>query len=87
MSVASIVMSVVSGMVTCLGIFPCFGWLQWFAVPISAATVVIGLIGLATDREADGTARGIPAHVAAVGVGTLLVAIGTLRCLVGGGVL
>jgi hypothetical protein len=73
-------------MLTGLGVIPCFGILQWIAVPVSAATFVIGVIGLATDRDEQGRSQGLPMHLAAVVGGAVLVTIGVVRCVLGGGI-
>jgi hypothetical protein len=80
-------MVLVAGMLTGVGLLPCFGWMQWVAVPVSAATFVIGVIGLATDRDEKRNVRGLPMHLAAVVVGSILVMIGAVRCLIGFGVM
>jgi hypothetical protein len=87
MSVASLVMVLLAGMMTGAGFLPCFGWLQWIAVPVSAATFVVGVVGLATDRDEQGSTRGLPAHLAALVGGAILVMLGAVRCLLGGGIL
>ena len=66
MSAASLAMVLVAGMMTGIGFLPCFACLQFVAVPFSAATFVVGVIGLATDRDERGRACGLPMHLAAV---------------------
>ena len=88
MSTASFVMIILSALATAAGLPCCLGCLNWLAVPISLATVVVGLIGLATDKDAQtGHGRDVKLHLAAVIVGIVCVAIGTVRCAAGGGVL
>lgn len=77
-----------SGFMTFVGLVPCFGWVNWTAVPMSMLTIMVGLIGLATDRdETTRRPRGVAMHAAAIAVGAMLVVVGAVRCLVGLGVL
>ena len=88
MSTASFVMIILSALSTAAGLPCCLGCVNWFAVPISLATVVVGLIGLATDKDAQsGRGRDVKLHLVAVIVGVVCAAIGTVRCGLGGGVL
>ena len=85
MRIASILVVVIGGVLTFMGLFPCVGWMNWFAAPMNASAIIIGLIGLATDRGEQGDARGLPVHLVAVIAGTLLLGVSILRCLLGGG--
>ena len=87
MSVASLVLLTLSCFLTLLGLLPCLGWLNWIGSPLGAVTAIVGLAGLAFDRDArTGRAEGVPAHLAAVVGGTVLCVIAALRCMIGGGV-
>lgn len=86
MSTASLVMIVLSALSTAAGLPCCLGCLNYFAVPISLATTIVGLIGLATDKDpASGAGRDVKLHLAAVIAGVVCAVIGTVRCLAGGG--
>jgi hypothetical protein len=86
MSNASFTMIVLSVLSTAAGLPCCLGCINYFAVPLSLATVVVGLIGLATDKDAaTGKVHDVRLHLAAVIVGVICAAIGTVRCGLGGG--
>ncbi len=86
MSIASLVLIVLSALSTAAGL-PCFlGCLNWLAVPLSLATVVAGLVGLATDRDpTSGRSANGQVHLLAVVLGLLFSAVGAARCALGGG--
>jgi hypothetical protein len=87
MSTASLVMIVLSALSTAAGLPCCLGCVNYFAVPLSLATAVVGLVGLATDKDpATGQIRDLKLHLAAVIVGVVCAAVGTVRCCAGGGV-
>jgi len=86
MSTASFTMIILAALSTAAGLPCCLGCFNYFAVPISLATTVVGLIGLATDKDpVTGHIRDQKLHVAAVIVGVLCAVIGTIRCAAGGG--
>jgi hypothetical protein len=86
MSSASFTMILLSVASTAAGLPCCLGCLNWLAVPISLATVAVGLVGLGTDKDpATGRGRDVKLHLAAVIVGVMCAAIGSLRCAAGGG--
>jgi hypothetical protein len=86
MSTASLVMILLSVMTTAAGLPCCLGCINYIAVPVSLTTLVVGLVGLGTDKDvATGRGRNVELHLAAVIVGVLCAVIGTLRCLAGGG--
>lgn len=66
-----------------VGFFPCAGWLNWFAVPLSGLAAVLGVIGLFTDREGEET-QGV--YFASLVVGTVLGIVFAARCFLGGGI-
>jgi hypothetical protein len=86
MSTASLVMIVLSVLSTAAGLPCCMGCVNWLAVPVSLATLVVGLVGLATDKRSDGKVNDPNLHLAAVIVGVLCAVIGAARCTLGGGV-
>ena len=86
MSTASLVMITLSVASTAAGLPCCLGCVNWIAVPLSLATVAVGMVGLATDKDpATGVVRDAKTHLAAVVVGVLCAVIGALRCSLGGG--
>ena len=85
MRIASILMVMITGPLTFLGLWPCVGWLNFAAAPMSVVTIVVGLVGLATDRGENGDARGIPVHLIAVIAGAVFLGVSILRCIFGGG--
>ena len=87
MSTASFVMIILSALSTAAGLPCCLGCVNWLAVPISLATLVVGMVGLANDKDpASGRGRDVKLHLLAVIVGVVCAAIGTARCGLGCGV-
>jgi hypothetical protein len=88
MGAASALFTMLSASLTLLGLIPCLGWANWVAVPTSLACALVGLIGLATDRDPrDGSVQSLGLHVAAILVGVCAAGVGLLRGLLGGGIL
>ncbi len=86
MSTVSLVLIVLSALSTAAGLPCCLGCLNWLAVPLSLATAVAGLVGLATDRDpASGRSANRQVHLLAVVLGLLFAAVGAARCALGGG--
>jgi hypothetical protein len=83
MSIASLVMIVLSVLTTAAGLPCCLGCVNWLAVPLSLATVAVGLVGLATDKSSEGKVNDGKLHLAAVIVGVLCAVIGAIRCTLG----
>jgi hypothetical protein len=80
----SIVLMCFSAFFVFIGLIPCLGWVNWFAIPLSALCVTAGLVGLFTDREPEtNRMRGVLAHALAVGFGGLLVLVAVIRCAIG----
>lgn len=87
MSAASALLVMLSASLTLLGLVPCLGWTNWVGVPLSFCCALVGLIGLATDRDREGRAQAVGMHLAALLVGATAAGIGALRCMLGGGIL
>jgi len=85
MSTASFVMTLLSVLTTAAGLPCCLGCVNLFAVPVSCVTVIVGLVGLATDKKPDGKVNDVKTHLLAVIVGILCAVIGGLRCGLTGG--
>ncbi|MCZ6462838.1 MAG: hypothetical protein O7A09_00755 [Proteobacteria bacterium] len=85
MYIASSVLIALSLFTVCLGLIPCFGWLNWVGVPASVACAVVGAIGLATDKGPDGSSHYVPLHTAAIVIGVVMGGIGVIRCSLGSG--
>jgi hypothetical protein len=86
MSTASLVMIVLSALTTAAGLPCCLGCVNYLAVPLSMATVLVGLAGLAFDKDpATGTTRDLRIHLLAIVLGVLFAAVGFVRCVAGGG--
>jgi len=87
MSTASFVMILLSVISTAAGLPCCMGCVNLVAVPISLATAVVGVVGLAIDKTPEGKINDSKLHLAAVIVGMVAALIGAIRCMAGGGVL
>ncbi len=87
LSTASLVLFVLSALLTFAGLPCCLGCLNWFAVPLSMLTVLVGFVGLLLDREPHTRAmRSVGVHLLAIVGGLALILVGTLRCALGCGV-
>lgn len=70
------------------GLIPCLGWVNWMAVPLSAAAATLGIVGVTRkEKNADGTTPDGTLYTAAIIVGAICVLVGTIRCILGAGVL
>ncbi|MFO0611487.1 MAG: hypothetical protein U0414_02780 [Polyangiaceae bacterium] len=70
------------------GLIPCLGWVNWAAVPINIAGLVLGIVGLTRkDKKPDGTTPDGGLYLAAIIVCALCMVVGTIRCILGAGVL
>lgn len=66
---------------------PCLGWMNWIAVPFCLVPMILGTIGLITDKDPNtGRNPNTSLYIACVIVPVLLGGGGALRCLLGGGV-
>jgi len=87
MSVSSLTLLFLSAALTLFGLVPCLGWLNWVAIPLCFVTVVVGVMGLASDKDPhSGEARGRGVHLLAVICGLVLGAVATLRWVLGAGI-
>jgi hypothetical protein len=85
MSVSSLTLLFLSAFLTLFGLVPCLGWLNWVALPLCLVTVVVGVMGLVSDKDpATGKSRGRNAHLMAVIFGLMLAALSFLRWVLGG---
>ena len=84
MRTATIIFIALSSIITIGGLFPCFGWINWFGIPCSAVCALLGLIGT-IGKETPEADTGI--HLTALIVGVCLLGVGGVRCFMGGGVL
>ncbi len=87
MSSTSLTLIACSVGLTFLGLPCCLGWLNWFAIPASFACIVVGAIGVASDKDQDGESRDGRIHLAAVIVGSAMVVVGFMRWTAGSGLL
>ena len=83
MSSASFALIFLSLGATALGLPCCLGWINCLAMPLSFACFVVGLVGLASDRDASGASRGVSVHLTAVVVGVLCGMVAFGRGLLG----
>jgi len=85
MSSASLTLIAASVGLTFMGLPCCLGWLNWFAIPASFACILVGAVGIASDKDQDGKSRDGQIHLAAVIVGSAMAVVGFLRWMVGAG--
>ena len=85
MRVASQVLLITSLALTLIGLIPCFGWVNWWAVPISITCAVVGAVGMATDKDQAGLPPNTGVHTAAALLGTAAALVGAVRCILGCG--
>jgi len=80
----SLVLLCFSTLYVVVGLVPCFGWVNWFGVPLSMLTALSGLLGLCTDRDpVTREMRGVAIHVAALLLGGILTLVAVVRCALG----
>lgn len=86
MKTASIVTLILALIAVVVGFFPCFGWVNWIGAPFCAIPVVVGIVGLITDKDPETQQpRDLGVHLGAV-IGGVLLGIGaSIRCMLGGG--
>jgi len=83
---ASLILLIIATTLVTIGLFPCLGWINWASGPVCVLTVVLGVVGLTTDKHPEsGEARHGGVHLAAVLGGTVLGVVAVIRCLLGAG--
>ena len=87
MYIASSVLIALSLFTVCLGLLPCFGWLNWVGVPAATACAIVGILGLVNDKGPDGVSRYATLHTTAIVIGVVMGGLGAIRCMLGGGLL
>ena len=86
MKTATTVLLILCVMITFAGLVPCLGWLNWFGVPMSGTVAVLGVIGLASDKDpstGEGTNAGL--YISTLIIGIIMAVVGGLRCSAGAG--
>ena len=85
MAIASLTLVALSACFTLFALIPCVGWLNFVAVPMCLVTTVVGIVGLASDKDpASGEPRGRSAHLMAVVFGLILGGVACARWVLGG---
>jgi hypothetical protein len=85
MGIASLTLVALSACFTLFALIPCVGWLNFIAVPMCFVTSVVGIVGLASDKDpASGEPRGRSAHLMAVIFGLILGCVAFVRWVLGG---
>ncbi len=85
MAIASLTLVALSLFFTLFGLIPCVGWLNFIAVPMCFVTTVVGIVGLASDKDpASGEPRGRSSHLMAVVFGLILGCVACVRWVLGG---
>jgi len=87
MKIAALVTLILACVGILVGLVPCAGILNWVAVPFCAVPVIVGIVGLVTDKDAEtqknpNMALYIVSIVVPIGLGI----VGMIRCALGGGV-
>ena len=88
MPILSVIFLTLAAVATFAGLFPCLGWVNWIGAPFSVMAVVVGLIGMASDKDPE-TQESLNSgiHLSATIVGAFLLLLGGVRCLLGGGMI
>jgi hypothetical protein len=85
---AALVTLIISAVLIFIGLIPCAGILNWGAVPFCIVPAIIGVIGLATDKDEEtGTNPNMTLYILSIVVPLGLALVGTIRCAMGGFVL
>ena len=76
-------MSIVVACIMLLGLVPCLGWMNWFVLIVGKITLILCVVGLATEKD---PVRRNKAVIGLVIAATAL-GVGFVRLLIGGGCL
>ena len=88
MGMATLVLLGISPVAVLLGLIPCLGWLNWFGGVFCIVTVILAIIGFATDKDPErGTSRHPLIYLLGLVGGLVLAGVAALRLLLGGGVI
>ncbi len=84
---ATLVVLVLGVLLVLGGLIPCLGWMNWLGVPLASAAAMLGVLGLATDRDPETKqARSQALYICALIFGLTMAVVGFLRCGAGGGI-
>jgi hypothetical protein len=83
MNVLCLLFGIFSLLGLCLGFLPCVGALNWLNVPFSIVGLAVSIIALSTVRDNENRSGAIAGVVCC----SVAVVFGTLRLVLGGGVL
>jgi len=70
-----------------IGLVPCFGWLNYFADLLCLALLIVGIVGLVSDRDAEGKAQNLGLHITAIIASLVLATVASVRLVLGCGVM
>jgi hypothetical protein len=74
-------MGIVVACIAVVGLIPCLGWLNWFALILGKATFIVCIIALASDKDAS---RKSMATIGLV-LSSVTVVVAIIRLIIGGG--
>ena len=87
MKIGAIVTLILAFVSVIIALFPCAGWLNWVAVPFCAVPVIIGIIGLAVDKDPETKKNpNMVLYILTIVIPFGLGIMGIVRCIIGGGV-
>ena len=88
MRIAALLLLIFACLITLVALIPCLGWANWLGIPVSTAGVIVGIIGLTTDKDREThQPRNRGQYLATLIVCVVMIGVGSLRCLLGGGLL
>lgn len=65
----------------CMGLIPCFGWINWAAIPLGGISAILSLISLSTDQDSPTRNNAVIGLV----MGLIAVVVGSVRLFLGMG--
>ncbi len=87
MKIAALVTLILACVGIIVGLIPCAGIINWAAVPFCAVPVIVGIVGLVTDKDPETqTNPNSVLYICSIVVPIGLGIVGCIRCILGGGV-
>ena len=87
MKIAALVTLILCCVGILVGLIPCAGILNWVAVPFCIVPMIVGVIGLVTDKDEEtGSNPNMVLYICSIVIPIGLALVGCIRCAMGGGV-
>lgn len=87
MGITSLIISIFALLGMLAGLFPCLGWTNWFVIPVAFISLILGIIGAVKDEPNPSGSAGKNMSLTAIIISGIVILIGSIRLVLGGGVL